>query len=300
MADWTEHRGPVEAEASAVPLPPGRPRPERAAGPPRPARWVTLIDALANRPIQDLLLLWLWMIVAFGLAYWAAGAWPGHGLRAGDGPVGTTWEGLTTALYFSFVTALSIGYGDVTPVGPVRALAIAEGAAALLIFGCLISKLVSRRQEELTEEIHRITFEDRLGRVRTNLHLVLSELQALAAMAGEPGAKPERLLPRIESATTIFAGELRAIHDLLYRPQQVPEEQVLEAILANLCTGLGELSDVLGRLADAQRQSPTLQTNLRAISTLATEICGHCVPRAYAQALIGWMDRIQELARRLA
>jgi hypothetical protein len=80
----------------------------------------------------------------------------------------------------------------------------------------------------------------------------------------------------------------------------VPEEQVLEAILANLCTGLGELSDLLGRLADAQRQSPTLQTNLRAISTLATEICGHCVPRAYAQALIGWMDRIQELARRLA
>ncbi|MBI2080530.1 MAG: hypothetical protein HYT86_02215 [candidate division NC10 bacterium] len=295
MADWTEHRGPVEAESAPAPA-----RPARTASPPRPARWLTLIDDLANRPLRDLVLFWFWIVVGFGVAYWAAGAVPGHGLKAGDALVGATWEGLATALYFSFVTALSIGYGDVTPVGPMRVLAIVEGAAALLIFGCLISKLVSRHQEELTEEIHRITFEDRLGRVRTNLHLVLSELQAIAAMAAEPGARPDRILPRIESAATVFAGELQAIHDLLYRPQQVPDEQVLESILANLCAGLRELSDVLRRLADAPQQSATLKTNLRAMSALANEICGHCVPRTYTQALTGWMDQIQDLARRLS
>ena len=31
----------------------------------------------------------------------------------------------------SFVTALSIGYGDVTPIGFARALEVAEGAAGL-------------------------------------------------------------------------------------------------------------------------------------------------------------------------
>jgi hypothetical protein len=36
------------------------------------------------------------------------------------------------------------------------------------------------------------------------------------------------------------------------------------------------------------------------MSTLANEICGHCVPRTYTQALTGWMDEIQELARRLS
>lgn len=300
MTDWTEHRGPVEAGSAARPVPPGPRRAERTAGPSRPARWITLIDDLANRPLRDLVLLWFWMIVGFGLVYWAVGAWPGRGLRAGDALVGATWEGLATALYFSFVTALSIGYGDVTPVGPLRVVAVVEGAAALLIFGCLISKLVSRRQEELTEEIHRIPFEDRLGRVRTNLHLVLSELQTIAAMSAEAGARPERILPRIESAATVFAGELQAIHDLLYRPQQAPDEQVLEAILASLCAGLWELSDVLRRLTDVPQQSATLKTNLRAMSRLANEICGHCVPRAYTQALTGWMDRIQDLARTLA
>src|SRR5438094_520667 len=72
-------------------------------------------------------------------------------------------RGLLTALYFSFVTATSVGYGDVVPLGFARALAIAEAATGLLLFGCLISKLISTRQEQLIEEIHRTTFEDRLG-----------------------------------------------------------------------------------------------------------------------------------------
>jgi hypothetical protein len=211
-----------------------------------------------------------------------------------------SWEGLATALYFSFVTALSIGYGDVVPAGAVRLLAIVEGAAALLIFGIVISKLVSRHQEELTEEIHRITFEDRLGRVRTNLHLVLSELQAIAGMGAEPGARRERILSRVESATAVFAGELRTIHDLLYRPQQVPDEQVLESILATLCAVLRELNELLAYLAEAPKGSPTLQGTLRSTAALANEICGECVPRAYAPALKAWMDQIQELARKLA
>jgi hypothetical protein len=185
-------------------------------------------------------------------------------------------------------------------VGPVRVLAIVEGAAALLIFGIVISKLVSRHQEELTEEIHRITFEDRLGRIRMNLHLVLSELQGIAGMSAEAGARRERILSRVESATAVFAGELQTIHDLLYRPQQTPDEQVLESILASLCAALRELSDLLAFLADAPKGSPRLEGTLRSMAALANEICGECVPRSYAPALKAWMDRIQALARQIA
>jgi hypothetical protein len=34
----------------------------------------------------------------------------------------------------------------------------------------------------------------------------------------------------------VFVGELHAVHDLLYRPQDTPEEAVLEAILAGLAS----------------------------------------------------------------
>jgi hypothetical protein len=255
---------------------------------------------MGRRSIIDFLLLWLWMILGCGLVYWLAGAWAGHGLRAGLVPVERGWDGLLTALYFSCVTALSIGYGDVVPLAELRILAVAEGAAGLLIFGCLISKLVSRRQEELVEEIHRSTFEHRLGRVRTNLHLVLSELQAIAGLCADRQAPTERILARVESAATVFAGELQAIHDLLYRPQLQPDEQALESILANLAAALRELQELLLCLPATQPRSPTLATNLRVMAALAAEICGECVPREYAPALRGWMDRIRELAGRIA
>jgi len=307
IADWTAHHGLVAGVPAHEPTHQDRTRPspkpqafQRSQDfAPRHDRSIRLIDALGDCSIGKLLLLWLGMIVGFGLVYWSASAWGGHGLRAGTVPLGMTWEGLATAVYFSFVTALSIGYGDIIPVGLMRILAIAEGAGGLLIFGCVISKLVSRRQEELIEEIHRIAFEDRLGRVRTNLHLVLSDLQVIAGMCADPNVGPERILPRVESAATVFAGELQAIHDLLYRPQQIPDEQVLEAILANLAAGLQELNDLLNCLSEAPQRSATFQMTLRSMTALANEICSECVPRTYAPALTGWMDRIQELARRI-
>jgi hypothetical protein len=258
-----------------------------------------VLAALADRSLAEIVGLWLAIVIVCALVDWLAGS-PALGLREeGGGALADGRVPFLTSLYFSFVTALSIGYGDVVPTGPLRALAIAEGALGLLLFGLLISKLVSRRQEELTAEIHRITFEDRLGRVRTNLHLVLSELQALTEQcAGRDEGPDERIGRRIESAVAVFVGELRAIHDLLFRPQRAPEEAALEALLAHLAAALGELAELLTCLGDRPRP-PALSRQVVAARALAQEICGDCVPRAYAPALRGWMDRIQELSRAL-
>lgn len=273
----------------------------RAGTPGNSRRWTDLVvDTLGQRSIGWLLGLWVWMIVVFGFLYWGAAFTLGHGLRSTDGMVDGDFPGFLTAVYFSFVTALSIGYGDVVPEGPFRLLAVLEGAAGLILFGAVISRLVSRRQEELTAEIHRITNEDRLDRVRTNLHLVLSDLQAIVAKCADPAIPPERILTRLESTTAVFAGELHTVHDLLYRPQQAPEEEELEVILACLAANLRELTDCLACLDPARPRSPILVSSVRNVSTRAAEICGECVPREYAPHLRAWMDRIQALAGRLA
>src|SRR5215470_18940636 len=295
MADWEESGAPVERVEGPPPTAQATPTTQLVSA--RRVSWTNWLDTLANWPLERLVGFWLGIIIVFGLVYWAAGVGMGGGLKAGNITIKSDLEGLATAIYFSFVTALSIGYGDVIPLGPLRILAVTEGIAGLLIFGCVISKLVSRRQEELVEEIHRTTFEDRLDRVRTNLHLVLSDLEMIEQMNREHSALPSHVLKRLESSERVFTGELKTIHDLLYRTKLLPEEDALESLLANLTLCLGALIDLLN--GETQR-SAGLDAGLKTISNLANEICGECVPRAYAPALKLWMDQIQELAKKIA
>jgi len=298
MADWVENGGP--AEKLDAPVSARAFMKTVSAAPSRSFSWSSCLDLLVSWPLDRLVFFWLAMIIGFGFVYWGAGISMGWGLQAGGNAVKPDLDGLVTAIYFSFVTALSIGYGDVVPVGFLRILAIVEGSVGLLIFGCLISKLVSRRQEELVEEIHRTTFEDRLDRVRTNLHLVYSDLETIDQIRREHSALSDQVLRRLESSVRVFCGELQTIHDLLYRAQVLPEEEALESLLANLAVSLQALTDLLNAEPTQLKKSTALRSGLRSVSNLAKEICGECVPRSYAPAMKEWMDQIQELARKIA
>ncbi len=307
IAEWIEAGLPVER--GETPLVPVRPVPasafERTDRPPRAAvsipRWrFSPLAWVSRRSINALLGTWLVINLGCGVVYWLLSFLPGHGLREPYQPMGHGAAALLEAIYFSFVTGLSIGFGDIVPVGIVRVIAVLQGGACLLVFGAIISKLVSGRQEELTEEIHRIAFEDRLGRVRSNLHMVVREIQEIAALCADGRQPPPAVLTRVESAAAIFAGELRTVHDLLYRPQTTPDEDVLESILAHLEGGLREFGILLACLTPDFRRAPALVANVRVLATLADEICGECVPREYAPHLKVWMDRIQADARELS
>jgi len=317
IAGWEEAGGPLDRgegefvapglklAPAATPSLRARPAP-RAGGGSRPSRGgsrglvARALEGIAGTSFARLLGVWLAIVGGCGILYWLLDAFVGSNLREGASAVPANFGGLLTAMYFSFVTATSIGFGDVVPLGLARVVAVVEGASGLLIFGAIISKLVSKRQEDLVEETHRIAYEARLGRIRTNLHLVLSEMQTMSDDFRGGNLSPERMLPRLESAAMVFVGELRSIHDLLYRPQLVPEEAILEALLANLASGMRALDDILREFPRLRDQSVMLRSGVATISGLANEICGECVPRDYAPELKGWMDQVQELAGRLA
>jgi rhodanese-related sulfurtransferase len=292
-------RPPVAPPAFAARSAPARATVRSRAA--RPDRWSERFDAIVSLPARGLLALWLGIIIAFGILYWLPTLFGGVSLVAGGQPVGASLGGLWTSLYFSFVTGLSVGYGDVVPVGVMRIPAIAEGAADLLLFGFVVSKFMSRRQDQLLEELHHTAFEERLGRVRTNLHLVLSEFDAIGddARDDKGAAHAARTLVRVESAALIFAGELRTIHELLYQPTEALEESALSGILASLAANLEALRDLLAELPAASLRSSVLLEHLRSTTTLAEEICGDCVPFAFTDDMRVWLDRVRVLAREL-
>jgi hypothetical protein len=311
IAEWKEAGLPLESSPAIArpeePLPElqSRPAPARRIRPEHPTvsrrqQWGNaLLDLIERLSPAQLFSVWLGMVVASGSVYWLTGFSRLPGLVDSGRPIAGTLGGLLSALYFSFVTTTSVGYGDVLPVGPVRILSIVEAVSGLLIFGALVAKFVSRRQDEVVRDIYMVTFESRLDRVQTNLHLVLSELQAIASLCDEGVTQPQRVGARLESAVLVFGVELRAIHGLLYSPQHAPEEEVLEAILVGLASALRTLGEVLSCLPTEFVRSPTLESALRNIGALAEDICAECVPQVYAVALTVWMDRIQETARKI-
>jgi len=285
----------VQPESGRAPLP--RTRFATSRRPRLEQLGTAVLDLVDSVSTAQLFVIWLAVIVACGDAYWLIDLSYGAGLMEAGARVGTNLSGLLTAVYFSFITATSVGYGDVLPVGATRILAVAEAVAGLLIFGLLIAKFVSYRQEMLVREIHSVTFEERLDRVQTNLHLVVSELLAIAVLCDDGAARVERLGPRLETTTLVFTSELHAVHELLYKPQQAPDEPVLGAILANLASALNTLGEVLRCLPTNLHESPALVTGLQTLNALANDICAECVPQVYAPTLTIWMDRIQQAAR---
>jgi hypothetical protein len=278
-----------------------RPTPRAAALPTRPVRirrdrWVVLVDLFERRTTADLVWLWLGTIGFCALLYWAL-ARSGIGqLHDGAEPIARGARGLLSALYFSFGVATSAALGDIVPRGPLRTLASIEAVAGVILFGALVSKLLSRRQDEVMSAIHRIAFEDRLERVQTDLHLALIELQSIAQLCRTPGVPEEQIRVRVDSASGICLAELRTTHGLLYRPQDAPGEATLEGILASLAGVMRELRDLVTCLSS---RSPYLTRNLEALTRLADEICADCVPRGYTPALGEWMNLIQSVGRDL-
>jgi len=289
LQEWFAGAPPVHAPAPHIERTPARPRfiPNSA---------VAALDALADRSVGGLLWLWIAAVVVCGAGYWLIAAAGVGALVSGGAPAGSTLRGFASDVYFSAVTATSVGYGDIVPTGAARVLAIAESIAGLILFGCVVSKFVSRRQEELIAEIHHIAFEDRLGRVRSNLHMVRSEVQTITRMCEGNEVAPREAMVRVESAAMVFVGELHAVHDLLYRRQQV-DEAMLEAILAGLASVLREFIELLACVpAQRAERSGALNASVGTMARLANEICGECVPREFAPALRTWMDQIQQMA----
>jgi hypothetical protein len=74
----------------------------------------------------------------FGLAYWAVDQ-----LRPGA-LGGASAHSLADAIYFSFVTLATLGYGDIVPRGEIaRGLAVVEGVGGQLFLAVMVARLVS-------------------------------------------------------------------------------------------------------------------------------------------------------------
>lgn len=120
---------------------------------------------------------WIATILLFGALYLVLSALPGQGIA--PLPYEPLWRRIADSLYFSIVTATTVGYGDITPLGVSKILAGLEAVFAYGTFAVVITKLLSYRQELTLEEMSRLAFESKFVNTRAGLYIVRKDLDAI-------------------------------------------------------------------------------------------------------------------------
>ena len=133
-------------------------------------RFTTWIDRVS---FPYVLLFWVSVIIMFGLAY--------HALSNDVSYLYSNREHIPVkqaldAIYFSFSTATSTGFGDIVPSGYFKLIAIVEVISGLLLLAFVTSKLVSLKQDIILNEIYEISFQERINRLRSSLLLFRQHL----------------------------------------------------------------------------------------------------------------------------
>lgn len=115
-------------------------------------RRVLQAPVITPRVIAGALAAYLMVTLTWALAYGTVEVtWPGsiHVTSASGGAAGVD---VHTLMYFSAITIMTIGYGDVTPVAPIaRTMAALEGLTGIVfttvVLGALVSTLIESRRQ---------------------------------------------------------------------------------------------------------------------------------------------------------
>lgn len=99
-----------------------------------------------------LLLIYTIVIIGFGLIYFIL-SFHGGVLMTPEANIPSTVLGrLYEAIYFSGVTILTIGYGDLSPVGIGRLLALIEALIGYILPTAFVLRLVTGQEEKNSKE----------------------------------------------------------------------------------------------------------------------------------------------------
>ncbi len=157
------------------------------------------VERFISVSYQDLFLLWLALVAAFGFIYFLLSAFTeSHGLahiEAFD-PA----DKFFSSLYFSVVTATSVGYGDIAPLGISKLFASIQSIMSLFLSAILVTKLISYRQEIALYQVHKLTFQNIFYSTREGFFVIRRDFDHIIDEAKRDHAIAEHLWQNMATA----------------------------------------------------------------------------------------------------
>lgn len=179
----------------------------------RRKRVMKWIDKFA---FPSILLIWVSIIVLFGFIYSFFQNGQSYLYYVSQhGPINE----IRDAIYFSFVTATTTGFGDIIPVGMFKWVAVFEVIFGLLLLATVTSKLVSIKQDIILNELYESSLSEKVNRLRSSLLLFRQNLHRLIDKIGE-GIIKKREIENIYIYLSSFEDTMNEMINMIDRPDE--------------------------------------------------------------------------------
>ncbi len=240
------------------------------------------LDILDRISFKQIFGFWVAYMFIFGIIFYVLSLTTDHAVLYKGAPLAHGINGFFTAQYFSFITAASAsqGYGDIFPVGVARFFAVIEAVSGLVIFGVIISKLLSEKQETLLQEVYEISFEEKVNRIRSAFYLFRADVSKIIEKIEHKTISQRSIADLWITFTTLES----AMHDVtrLIQPQRDHkyvkqiDDLSIELVLNSISQSLTKANDLLATLDDNSHswRNETINSIIDAVSISIENISG--------------------------
>lgn len=146
---------------------------------------------MTTLPYRTLFAVWMGMVVGCGLLYFALSYAPGQNSISGIATMPPLFR-LLNSIYFSTITATTVGFGDLVPHGIAKAFVMVQSILSLFCASIFVAKLVSHRQEVAFKQVHRLSFENVFHQTREGFYISRRDFDALIREIGDTGTLSDR------------------------------------------------------------------------------------------------------------
>jgi len=203
---------------------------------------------------------WLVSVVFFGIVFFAL-TFTNHPITSNNEPLTRDVIGFGNSMYFSFVTALTIGYNDLVPVGLSKLFVVIEAIISIAILGILIAKIVAVKQEEIMQEVEELSFEESTNSAISELYIFRNDIKTIQENA-KASKKIINELKNFEQSISMFKLALQNIDHAtakLTTEQKQNSSLRIELILNGVNFSLSRMIELLEtfnhRKADWKKES---------------------------------------------
>lgn len=157
---------------------------------------------------------WVSIVIVFGFLYYIVAN--GNSAYLFNNVKRVPVDNIIDSIYFSFVVATTTGFGDIVPIGILRAISISEVLCCLILLACITSKIVSIKQDVILNELYEMSFTEKLNRLRSSLLLFRQNLSRVIARV-EEGAMKSREIKDVYMYIASLEDTMNEIRTILAR-----------------------------------------------------------------------------------